>query len=110
MYGLVIVDTAALVARTRLDVKEARKENQAWHSEEQNNRISKWLSMLNFADKHQDILSKRHPGTGDWILDVDTFKPWREGQLDGPSTLWCHGIREFSCVTIACFDKLLTNW
>jgi hypothetical protein len=90
---LVLVDTAVITASTRLEVQEVRKEHQAWHTAEENRRILHWLSQLSFEEKHRDVLSKLHPGTGQWLLDMDEFKAWRNGQLETPPTLWCSGIR-----------------
>lgn len=91
---LLSIDTAALTAHTNLEVKEVRKENQGWHSQAQNRNILRWLSALSFEEKHRDILSKHHPGTGQWLLDADEFKAWRNGQLDSSPNLWCPGIRK----------------
>lgn len=71
-----------------------RKEHQQWHAAEENSKILRWLSHLNFGEKHRDILSKLHPGTGQWLLDSDQFKAWRNGHQDYPPNLWCPGIRK----------------
>lgn len=91
---LISIDAAALIAQLRLDIKEVRKEHQEWHVAEENHEILHWLSQLNFEEKHRDILSKRHPGTGHWLLESDKFKAWRNGHVDSPSALWCPGIRK----------------
>jgi Cdc6-like AAA superfamily ATPase len=89
---LVSIDTAVLAAKTHLDLKEVRKERQKWHTTEENQKILRWLSQLTFEEKHRDILSRRHPGTGQWLLESDTFQAWRNGHCDFPPTLWCPGI------------------
>ncbi|KAF7507610.1 hypothetical protein GJ744_010280 [Endocarpon pusillum] len=89
---LILIDTATIVASTRLEVKEVRKEHQQWHAAERNRKILRWLSHLSFEEKHRDILSKLHPGTGQWLLDSDQFKAWRNGHQDSPPNLWCPGI------------------
>jgi len=91
---LVLIDAAMITASTHLEVQEVRKEHQAWHAAEENRKILRWLSQLSFEEKHRDVLSKLHPGTGQWLLVMDVFKAWRNGQLDTPSTLWCPGIRQ----------------
>ncbi len=91
---LIFIDTAALVAHTRLEVKEFGKEHQEWHTAEKTHEILKWISGLSFEEKHRDVLSKLHPGTGQWLLNLDEFKAWRNGHLDFPPNLWCPGIRE----------------
>lgn len=91
---LISIDTALLTAKTLVEVRKARKEYQEWHIEEENHNILQWLSSFDFGEKHRDILSKLHPGTGQWLLEMDEFKAWRNGQDDCPPNMWCPGIRE----------------
>ncbi|KAH0538021.1 hypothetical protein FGG08_005382 [Glutinoglossum americanum] len=51
--------------------------------------IADWLSPLNFIQKQSDVLDRRHPGTGQWLLDSDMFRDWLSG---AEQTLWCRGI------------------
>ena len=94
LLNLIAIDMAVLTASTLNEVKQIRKEQQEWHTKTENEKILKWLSQLSFEKKHQDILSRLHPGTDQWLLELDQFKAWRNGQLDTPSNLWCRGIRE----------------
>jgi len=95
LNSMVSIDAIVLGATTYKEAKEARKEQQGWHRAETNQKILTWLSQLSFEDKQEDILSKHHPGTGKWLLDMDEFQKWRDGNLDVPSILWCPGIREY---------------
>ena len=54
--------------------------------------IADWLSPLNFFQKQIDVLNRRHPGTGQWLLDSSEFRDWLSG---AEQTLWCHGIRMY---------------
>ncbi|KAH8767818.1 hypothetical protein BGZ57DRAFT_797785, partial [Hyaloscypha finlandica] len=92
LNSMVAIDTIALGASTYKEVKGARKEQQQWQQAEENQRILAWLSQLNFEDKQKDILSKRHPGTGQWFLELDEFRKWRDGDPNTSSVLWCSGI------------------
>lgn len=97
LQKLVSIDTVVLSASTHLEIKAWRGEHQKWHTTEENQQILQWLSRdcrLEFEKKHCDILSKLHPGTGEWFLELDEFKAWRNGQLDTAPNLWCPGIRE----------------
>lgn len=97
LQNLISIDTATLSARTYLEVKDFRNEHQKWHTAKGNQDVIEWLikdSQLGFEKKHRDILSKLHPGTGEWLLESDEFKGWRNGQLDKAPNLWCPGIRE----------------
>jgi hypothetical protein len=42
---------------------------------------------------HEDIYDKKHPGTGDWLLQRTDFLAW----FDSPDSalLWCYGKRKF---------------
>ena len=91
---LVSIDTMTLGVMTHKETRQARQEQKEWHNLEQNQKILKWLSNLNFEEKQRDILSKRHPGTGQWLLNTGIFEAWRDGHEESPSTLWCSGIRE----------------
>jgi hypothetical protein len=96
LHKLVSVDNAVLASSTYLQVKGARKEQQEWHTAEENYKILRWLSQLSFEEKHRDVLSKLHPGTGQWLLDLAEFKAWMEGEIGSQPNMWCPGIRELT--------------
>ena len=100
--SMVSIDTMTLGVMNHKEIRRARQEQKEWHNVEQYQKILTWLSDLNFDEKQRDILSKRHPGTGRWLLDSDIFKSWRNGHDESPSTLWCPGIRESTivCLTV----------
>ncbi|ERF69027.1 hypothetical protein EPUS_08377 [Endocarpon pusillum Z07020] len=47
------------------------------------------ISPLTFSDKHDELLSKRTEGTGNWFLESPIFTTWASASQ---STLWCPGI------------------
>jgi hypothetical protein len=51
-----------------------------------------WISPHDHEEAHDTIHKKKHPGTGDWLLDTRKFRDW----IDSPTSalLWCHGKRE----------------
>lgn len=100
LNDMVSCDAVTLGVNTLDQVKRARKEQKEWHDAQKNKEILNSLSDLSFEQKQTDILSKRHPGTGEWFLNLDTFKAWRNGHQDSSSTLWCPGIRKFLCTTL----------
>jgi hypothetical protein len=69
------------------------KEVKDWRSEDLARKILEWLSPLDFNAKQHDMLSRRHPGTVQWILDSPVFKEWLDSDIDIPQrrTLWCAG-------------------
>ena len=48
-----------------------------------------WLSPLKFWAKQIDVFEKRHPETGTWLLQHDTFKHWLSGTR---KRIFCPGI------------------
>ncbi len=94
LNSMVSVDTAKLSAGALLEIRAARKEQLEWHTTEENLKILKWLSDLDFESKQSDVLAKSHPGTGQWMLENDSFMAWRNGYQDCPPVLFCPGIRK----------------
>ena len=102
------IDAMTLAVTTWTEVKEMRREQQESHSDEKNQAILHWISTLSFEERQRDILSKRHPETGKWLLDQEVFKDWRNGVRGEPSVLWCPGIGNM-CISLAllCETNLL---
>jgi hypothetical protein len=51
--------------------------------------ILNWLSPADYATQQSDFISRREPGTGQWLLDSTKFKHWVEADKQ---TLFCPGI------------------
>ena len=92
--SLTTIDIATLGSHTLKETREARNEQREWHYSEENERIMNWLSQFTFDARYKDILSKRHPGTGQWFLRLDKFIAWRNGNTDEPAIMWASGIRK----------------
>ena len=102
------IDALTLAVSTYTGVKEIRREQQKWHSDEENQAILRWISTLSFEERQRDILSKRHPETGKWFLDQEVFKDWRNGVRGESSVLWCTGIGNmFMSLALLCETNLL---
>ena len=86
------IDVMTLAVQTWTGVKEMRQEQQEWNSVENYQAILRWISPLSFEERQRDILSKRHPETGKWLLDHEVFKYWQNGVCGEPSVMWCPGI------------------
>ena len=56
-----------------------------------NEAILAWLSSLQHNEVRDDLLRKRIPDTGNWILDSPKLKEWTAGLSESP-TLWCYGL------------------
>jgi hypothetical protein len=52
-----------------------------------------WISNIPFEKIHEAMYTKKHPGTGDWLLQTPQFQDWFDSS--GSSLLWCYGKREY---------------
>jgi hypothetical protein len=69
----------------------------------QHKKILNWLTTINFFQRQADILSIRHPGTGQWLLEDPQFKAWQSG---AGKILWCRGMRMSSNSTCStCYSR-----
>ncbi|EGN99623.1 hypothetical protein SERLA73DRAFT_106266 [Serpula lacrymans var. lacrymans S7.3] len=59
------------------------------YSDGERQRLADWLCPLNFPQRQSEVNEMRREGTGEWILNDDTFRRWHKGDL---KTLWCPGI------------------
>jgi hypothetical protein len=60
------------------------------HQDEQQNRtVFEWLSPVDFAAQHSDVINRRQEGTGMWFADSPKFHSWIHGSNQ---TLFCPGI------------------
>jgi Cdc6-like AAA superfamily ATPase len=51
--------------------------------------ILNWLTPTDYGPQHSDLLKRRQPGTGQWLLDSKEFQTWLE---TSKQTLFCPGI------------------
>ena len=61
-------------------------------SEQRREKITNWLTTLDFAQKQKDILDSRSPDTGTWLLNSTEFSDWLFGS---EPALWLNGIRKY---------------
>jgi hypothetical protein len=64
-----------------------------YHLDQERWNIADWLCSLNFKPSQSEYFQKREEGTGEWLLESEEFKTWRDGMAE---TLWCPGIRGFA--------------
>ena len=62
-------------------------------------KIVEWFSPLSFADRHNDVLSRRCEGTGNWLFETPEASAWLSSSEK--ATLWCSGIPGAGKTTIA---------
>jgi hypothetical protein len=54
--------------------------------------LLRWISPLEPQTRHQDIRTKRLLNTGNWFLETEKFRQWRDGDGSGHYVLGCYGI------------------
>lgn len=69
-------DVAALTANTYNEVKSIRQQIDNTEARRKREEILKWLTPVNYAVHHADILNRRQPGTGQWLLKAPAFRRW----------------------------------
>jgi hypothetical protein len=56
---------------------------------EERKMIGAWLKSVDPSTNHNAARKAHEPGTGDWLLSLEKFKSWRDGE---GGILWLHGI------------------
>ena len=68
----------------RIDQKQQEAQDQKFKSA-----LLGWLSSLPMTQVHQTVSDKAEKGSGQWVLDLDTFVRWHRGEI---TRLWGWGI------------------
>jgi hypothetical protein len=74
--------SSAIAVSTTLDIRAHQK----LRDKED---LLNWLSDFPYEERHEERFSKKHPGTGDWLVQHSKFKHWM--QSTGSAVFWCHG-------------------
>lgn len=53
-------------------------------------KLLSWISPVEPQKRHQDVRSKRLQSTGNWFLETENFRNWRDDK--GSDILGCYGI------------------
>ncbi|ENH99093.1 hypothetical protein COCC4DRAFT_66736 [Bipolaris maydis ATCC 48331] len=80
--GFYIHDT---VSRTEADVKTVRSKL----DRKEDLDVLNWLTPTDYGPRQSDVLKRREPGTGQWILDSAEYQDWLKTE---DQTLFCSGI------------------
>ena len=62
-------------------------------------KVVDWFSPLSFGDRHNDVLSRRCEGTGNWLFATPEVSAWLSSS--DKASLWCSGIPGAGKTTIA---------
>ena len=71
-------------------------------------RVLDWLTKLDYNSRQSDLISRRQPGTGEWLLQSDKYQTWLNGEAQ---TLYCRGIPGSGKTTLVSIliDQLCTQ-
>ncbi|RYP52701.1 hypothetical protein DL769_010625 [Monosporascus sp. CRB-8-3] len=90
------VDAEKRIADIASDIKEKIEDTSRdvhelvrGHRDKEHKTILNWLTAVDYAPRHNDAISRRQPGTGQWLLDSDVFRAWVK---TNQRTLFCPGI------------------
>jgi hypothetical protein len=57
-----------------------------------------WISDIPFPEHHLDIRQDRLQNSGQWLMQKEAYKNWRNDTFG--SILWLHGIRKCAIVSL----------
>ena len=84
-----VSSTKVLDSISRLHFNQKQETSRTVDSEERD--VMSWLCPLDFSSRHNDALSRRQKGTGQWLLESPQFCSWLD---TAGKVIWCPGIRE----------------
>ena len=73
-------------------IQSARSDSETKEAVSTRKEFMHWISVLDFDDDHERISSRKHPGTGDWLIQHLDFQAWMNGSSS--RLLWCYGKRK----------------
>ena len=77
----------SLTIKDGVDRLHERQDDQGRRQEHQD--IVEWLTPTDYAPQQSDSISRRHEGTGQWLLNSNEFQEWL---TQSKQTLFCPGI------------------
>jgi hypothetical protein len=78
LNNLINISSLSLNVRIHKEVTQARKEQQAWWTNQESMAILDWLTPVNYGSQQSDFIRRRQEGTGTWLLDSAEFRLWVE--------------------------------
>lgn len=88
--------------RTQID-EHKMKQDQIWQAMERaeterkrtrRSEVLHWVEATSMSNWHERFCKARQccPGSGDWILESEQLKDWKDSDTPHNSVLWLHGI------------------
>lgn len=81
--------TLNLVSKDFATTGEAVKRIESKITSKEDIEILEWLTPVNYGLQQSDYFQRRHPGTGQWLLNSSEFQEWLH---TSQQTLFCQGI------------------
>lgn len=95
-----------------LGLLDQNQELRNHHEVQDREKTLNWISTFEYEMKHHAIRMPRVEGTGEWLLDREEYRQWRDDE-DSPKVLWCHGIQGSGKSVLAyvpcdeCFSRII---
>ena len=74
------------------DSQTARRQREVKEQIEERRTFLNWISAVDHESDFEGLIKLRHPKTGKWLLEHQSFQEWIN--QEGSSLLWCRGHRE----------------
>lgn len=83
-----LVNVASRVDDVAAQLSELKQDLSGWRQDDQYLKIMSWLDAPDQTPYHAAACQKHEPGTGQWLLESDTYKTWKSAS---GGHLWLHG-------------------
>jgi hypothetical protein len=83
-----LINVACQVDDMAVRLDELKHDLSAWRHDDQYLKIMSWVDAPDQTSYHAAACQKHEPGTGQWLLDSDTYKTWK---TSSGTHLWLHG-------------------
>ncbi|KAF9772566.1 hypothetical protein IL306_009722 [Fusarium sp. DS 682] len=105
-YGKVSNETSR-ATKAGVDRLNQFQDNQQRREKEQ--KILNWLTAIDYAPQHNDFISQREEGTGQWLLESTAFQEWLETSTETLFALGMPGAGK-TILTSIVVDELLKRY
>lgn len=83
-----LVNVASRVDDVAAQLSELKQDLSGWRHDDQYIKIMSWVDAPDQTPYHTTACQKHEPGTGQWLLESDTYKTWK---TSSSAHLWLHG-------------------
>jgi hypothetical protein len=83
-----LINVAHQVNEVAAQLSGLQQDLSGWRKDDQYLKIMSWLNAPDQTTYHTAACQKHEPGTGQWLLESDTYKTWK---TSSSGHLWLHG-------------------